>query len=73
MLKYKIHFKAALLEKTNWNCVKLASNILATTILINCDNKKPIPKPTIKEIIPMIKVSKNKIKDIFLLLIPSVK
>ena len=60
-------------ENINLNFVKSASNIFATTILINCDNKTPTTKPTINEAIPIINVSKNNINDIFLLLIPSVR
>ena len=60
-------------ENINLNFVKSASNIFATTILINCDNKNPTTKPTINEAIPIINVSKNNINDIFLLLIPSVR
>ena len=60
-------------ENINLNFVKSASNIFATTILINCDNKNPTTKPTINEAIPIINVSMNNINDIFLLLIPSVR
>ena len=61
------------LENTNANFVRFASNILATTKLINWDRIIPIPRPTANEIIPINSVSKNRIIDIFLLLIPRVK
>ena len=62
----------ALSENTNLNLVMSASNISATTTLINCDKTVPASKPTVSDIIPINKVSKNKISDIFLLLIPRV-
>ena len=50
-----------------------ASNILATKILISCDKTIPRARPTPKEIAPIIRVSKKRIRDIFLLDIPKVK
>ena len=73
MLKYNKAFKAAEDENVNWNFVKSASNILATRILISCDKTIPRARPTPKEITPIIRVSKKRIRDIFLLDIPKVK
>ena len=42
-------------------------------MLIPWDKKTPRRRPAAKEIIPIIKVSKNNIRDIFLLLMPNVK
>ena len=63
----------AFLENIKVNFVKSASNIFATIILINWESKNPTKSPIVKEIIPITSVSKNNIKDIFLLLIPKVK
>jgi len=73
ILKYNKVLRQALFENIKVNFVKLASNILATIILINWDNMKPTPKPTASERIPIINVSKNNINDIFLLLMPRVR
>ena len=51
------------LENIKVNLFKFASNIFATKILINCDNKNPTPSPITSEKTPIINVSKNKIKD----------
>ena len=71
ILKYNNVFRAA--EDENWNFVKSTSNILATKILISCDKTIPRARPTPKEITPIIRVSKKRIRDIFLLDIPKVK
>ena len=62
-----------IIENVKTNSFKFASNILATNKLINCDNITPIPKPMTSEMMPINNVSKNKIIDIFLLLIPKVR
>ena len=63
----------AFLENIKVNFVKSASNIFATIILINWESKNPAKSPIVKEIMPITSVSKNNIKDIFLLLMPRVK
>ena len=73
MLKYNKAFRAADDENVNWNFVKSASNILATKILINCDSTTPRARPTPREMTPIIRVSKKRIRDIFLFDIPRVK
>lgn len=50
-------FISALDEKVNAKFVIFASNILATTTDINCDNSIPTTSPTINEMIPTNKVS----------------
>ena len=73
ILKYNNVFSAEDDEKVNLKFVKSASNILATKTLINWDNIIPKASPTPRDIIPIIRVSKKSIRDIFLLGIPRVR
>ena len=57
--KYIKVFKQALEEKINLNLVKSASNIFATNMLINCDNKKPTQIPINNDSMPINNVSIN--------------
>ena len=63
----------AFIENMNLNLVISASNILATITLINCERIVPITSPATSETMPISSVSKKRITEIFLLLIPSVR
>ena len=73
IVKYKSVFTHAFDENVNLNFVISASKRFATRILINCDNTAPRKSPTTSETMPINNVSKKRIIDIFLLLIPSVR
>ena len=60
-------------EKTKANFVMLASNMLITIRLMNCESAMPTAMPTIKETMPMIKVSVSKMSETLRLLMPRVK
>ena len=62
-----------LVKNTKVKDVIFASNRFATNMLVIWDTNTPIASPTANEINPIINVSKSKIKDIFLLDIPSVR